>query len=538
MSHLIRPGDTLSALAARYQTSVSALMGANPQITNADVISAGATLNLPGKSDSFTASASAAATATQTYDGVDPAPGTTSQNGAYPASPPLKGNPAMRSAATYDNVINQFAVANNPRYAPREGNTYCNIFAWDVTRAMGAEIPHWVDNAGRPQPYNSGHEMNANATNQWLNQHGTKYGWRPVSAAEAQRLANKGFPTVASIDKSPNIGHIGVVRPGTDTGRGPALAQAGAENDNHSFVYDHFPRSGTQFFVNDSGTAVSGPAATSPTPPKVTAPTMDLQFDGGASYNANVVQLQRALVAAGAMKQSDMDTGPGYYGPKTRAAVSRIQVEAGIIGDGGEHYGPRTRAALQSALASKKSSAKPAAAAKATAPTGSLAARDAQTAKKIDAVLAGYTGSQMQGMGSVIVAACRKEHVPVDLLMAQLAKESTFLRTGNNLSIANNNPGNLRHAGWESQFGGTPGVGGFEHFPSIAKGIQAYAHLMGSPSLPYRKLVDAKAWKALVHLYAPGSDGNNEVEYVRELTEWKAMFASKIGVSSNWVNEK
>src|SRR5687767_1228481 len=136
MSYQIRPGDTLSSLAARYQTSVAALMTANPQITNTNAISAGAMLNIPGQSDSFGPPAPAGnAGGGVTYNGTQPAPGTTDTNAAYPASPPVRGNPASRNAATYDNVINQFAVGNNPRYAQRNGNTYCNIFAWDVTRA-------------------------------------------------------------------------------------------------------------------------------------------------------------------------------------------------------------------------------------------------------------------------------------------------------------------------------------------------------------------------------------------------------------------
>lgn len=55
---------------------------------------------------------------------------------------------------------------------------------------------------------------------------------------------------------------------------------------------------------------------------------------------------------------------------------------------------------------------------------------------------------------------------------------------------------------------------------------------------PYRALIDARDWKGLVHLYAPASDGNDEREYVQELTDWKKMFATKIGVDSNWVTEK
>src|SRR4051812_25131343 len=53
MSYQIRSGDTLSALSRKFGTSISALMKANPQIKNANLIYAGAKLNVPGSSDSF-----------------------------------------------------------------------------------------------------------------------------------------------------------------------------------------------------------------------------------------------------------------------------------------------------------------------------------------------------------------------------------------------------------------------------------------------------------------------------------------------------
>ncbi len=53
MAILIRSGDTLSGIAARHGTTVAALMKANPQITNPNLIYAGRYLNLPGSSDSF-----------------------------------------------------------------------------------------------------------------------------------------------------------------------------------------------------------------------------------------------------------------------------------------------------------------------------------------------------------------------------------------------------------------------------------------------------------------------------------------------------
>ena len=53
MSYQIRSGDTLWALSRKYGTSISALMQANPQIKSANLIYAGAKLNIPGKRDSF-----------------------------------------------------------------------------------------------------------------------------------------------------------------------------------------------------------------------------------------------------------------------------------------------------------------------------------------------------------------------------------------------------------------------------------------------------------------------------------------------------
>jgi LysM repeat protein len=53
MSIRIKSGDTLSGLAKRYNTSVSELMKANPSIKNANLIYAGAMLNVPGTKDSF-----------------------------------------------------------------------------------------------------------------------------------------------------------------------------------------------------------------------------------------------------------------------------------------------------------------------------------------------------------------------------------------------------------------------------------------------------------------------------------------------------
>ncbi len=178
------------------------------------------------------------------YDGSTPAPGTVETRRSFPCSPPLRNDSSSRSAAAYDNVLNQFAVGVNPRYAHRGSSTYCNIFVWDVTSAMGAEIPHWVSPTGNPTPHLKGNELNANALNDWLNRHGARFGWRKVPLADAVAAANRGCPAVASWKKPGGIGHVAMIRPGVATGsEGPWMAQAGAKNKNFIRMYEVWKKS-------------------------------------------------------------------------------------------------------------------------------------------------------------------------------------------------------------------------------------------------------------------------------------------------------
>jgi LysM repeat protein len=53
MNYQIKSGDTLSRIAQRYNTSVSSLMQANPEIKDANMIYSGRSLNIPGARDEF-----------------------------------------------------------------------------------------------------------------------------------------------------------------------------------------------------------------------------------------------------------------------------------------------------------------------------------------------------------------------------------------------------------------------------------------------------------------------------------------------------
>lgn len=154
-------------------------------------------------------------------------------NPSKPAQPAVTSNMGNRSAAQYTAVINQFSVENNERYQP-DGGTYCNIFVWDVTSAMGAEIPHYYDaKTGKPMAYGDegANQMNANGMYKWLHEYGDQYGWFEVTPAEAQQMANEGHPVVTALYKNGTHGHVQVVCPskdGTyDEKRGVTIAQAG-----------------------------------------------------------------------------------------------------------------------------------------------------------------------------------------------------------------------------------------------------------------------------------------------------------------------
>lgn len=172
--------------------------------------------------------------------------GLTNTNAWEPVSPDLTNMEGQRSREAYDSVLDQFDVENNPRYSPRGGCTYCNIFVWDATRAMEAEIPHWIDcQSGAPRQFPQTHgarEADANVNAQWLREYGHLYGWVKVAAGEAQESANRGQPTVVALESPDGIGHIAMVRPAENAGevyqdsrgvyRNVYIAQAGADNFN------------------------------------------------------------------------------------------------------------------------------------------------------------------------------------------------------------------------------------------------------------------------------------------------------------------
>ena len=177
------------------------------------------------------------------------------------STPKYVSDESNRSAENYKKVIAQFDVTHSERYKKNvfdgseydkktgkkyEHLTWCNIFAWDATEAMGAEIPHWYNpSTGEPMAVgaNGALEMGTERMNTWMSQFGSKYGWREMTAQEAQMAANSGKPTIAL-----SKGHVAMVVPAEEgfnpNTNGPRITQAGGKNFENGLTSDGF---GSQF---------------------------------------------------------------------------------------------------------------------------------------------------------------------------------------------------------------------------------------------------------------------------------------------------
>lgn len=108
MSYVVKSGDTLSAIASRHNTTVQAILAANPQIKNPNAISVGQQIKLPSSTPS--APAPSGTGGTPAPSNPAPAP-SNSSGGGPPATGPwtLPASGAARKLASTDFV----AAANS-----------------------------------------------------------------------------------------------------------------------------------------------------------------------------------------------------------------------------------------------------------------------------------------------------------------------------------------------------------------------------------------------------------------------------------------
>lgn len=180
-------------------------------------------------------------------------PGTGRPSDTVPRDIPCYNYPGNRSAEAYTEVMDELGVTTEDRYRPRSSSdTFCNFFVWDVTIAMGCEIPHTYDmRTGEkvtrdPNNPNPNHVwMNANRMCDWLKNFGAGNGWNHIVATHnpdgtpktkwqiAIEMANQGYPVILAWKSSGPIGHVAMVAPQRDTDIGTdrvMIYQAGATN--------------------------------------------------------------------------------------------------------------------------------------------------------------------------------------------------------------------------------------------------------------------------------------------------------------------
>jgi hypothetical protein len=101
---------------------------------------------------------------------------------------PVVSRPGKRSKELLLAVVNQWGMMVNPRYdedAP--GKSRGHIFAWDVSRSMECEIPHFV----------GAKELTLAQTCDWVRHEGPMRGWKRVTDSDIYERAAAGHLVVA-----------------------------------------------------------------------------------------------------------------------------------------------------------------------------------------------------------------------------------------------------------------------------------------------------------------------------------------------------
>jgi hypothetical protein len=164
-----------------------------------------------------------------------------------PVDAPIKGDEDNRSAHLLVDIAAQFDVLRAPRYAAKDGRTWCKTYLWDVLSALGCgEVAaHWVDSSGVPvKPKAPGsRETRANEVVMRLGRN--LYSWRAAEKLDAFQAAESGRPVVAGwFNKGAGSGHVALVLPGG------TIAQAGATNLFGAPVSRGFGDLAVSFFVH------------------------------------------------------------------------------------------------------------------------------------------------------------------------------------------------------------------------------------------------------------------------------------------------
>ncbi|WP_434345363.1 transglycosylase SLT domain-containing protein [Myxococcus virescens] len=449
-THSVRSGDTLNALARKYNTSVSALAQAN-NITDPNKIRAGQKLTIPDTFESAPTrggDTTGSGTANRSAGGDNFTPAATTTRAAngqvrdddgrqFPTSrdgtPLYKqgdaqwgsrrlGTGSSLSAAGCAMTATAMAVSKitgktiNPgemdAYLDRNNGYSGNALKWGSAAAMGGlgaakqawnldTINRQVD-AGRPVvvgvDYKAGSGGGSNGTDHWITITG--------------RGTQNGKPVYYANDPATGK-EITLNVQGNRLSGGPQGYKTTGELVTFS---GGNPRPGNTNGGGGTGGVGSQPPPTSGGSVKgMKLPAGDLEK--GARGPA-VEQLQQALVKGGYMTQAEMNTGPGVFGPRTESALKEFQAANNVKNTG--YYGPLTRAAFSKLGATVASGA---GATNGTGGTGGTQGTGNAGPAKGNNDLSGFSSNKYDNL---INEMSQKYNVPARLIKAVIQQESTF----------------------------------------------------------------------------------------------------------------
>ncbi|QSQ18836.1 transglycosylase SLT domain-containing protein [Pyxidicoccus parkwayensis] len=434
-------GDRLSAIAAKYNTTVEKLAKAN-NIADPNQIKVGQKLVIPDGFDK------PATKATSTKPGTDNFAATSAKTG------PVKDDDGRQFPTSRDGT--PMYRQGDPQWGSRALGTGSSISAagcaMTATSMAVSKITGKVINPGEMDKYldshggYSGNGLNWGVAAKAGGLSASKQAW---NLNTINKQIDAGRPVVVGVDykAGSNGGANGTDHWITITGRGT--------QNGKPVYYANDPATGKEITLQANGSQLSGgpkgykttgelvtfsggnpnpggikpgdntPGTGGTNPDKPTKPTQGSvkglplpgkDLERGAK-GEDVKKLQSALVKAGYMTQKEMDTGPGTFGPRTEQALKEFQSANGVKNTG--YYGPLTRAAFDK-LGAKVGGATT----KGTDSTGGTQGTD-NTSKpaKGNNDLSGFTSNKYD---NIINDMSKKYGVPARLIKAVIQQESAF----------------------------------------------------------------------------------------------------------------
>jgi spore coat assembly protein SafA len=397
--HTVAQGDSLNKIAAKYGVSSDALIKANPQILNPNLIYPGDKVNVPASQNQYTvkpgdtlskiaaehgvstqalADANRISNPNEIFPGDKlrmPAAGT---NGASATSSAKDSTGAAATAAANQTISDPNAspatLLKDPRvraflntlgFAEGTGKNYGKVVNGTVISSktnpslVGQKNVSITDLSRHPDTLvRVAPGLNSTAAGRYQFLTST---WNGV----AGRLGLKDFSArsqdLAAVQLMKDRGMIAPLLKGDVKGAiikgAPEWASLPQANGQSAYgqgaksfaALDQTYKTALQQQQASGPTTSSG--GTAPTP----AASKNL---ASGSKGPEVTQLQDKLVSLGYMTKAQVATGPGIYGPRTEAAVKRFQSDNNIQQTG--VVGPQTAAALKTAKPVAPGSSNPA----------------------------------------------------------------------------------------------------------------------------------------------------------------------------------